>query len=212
MAAASLFAVILLISAGTNSGLPSMAAAQNLKGEPAVAEEIMPEDRFWGLIEKTTSYAPDQDAQVEALKRELRTLSASEIEAFDRAFCQQQRRAYSWDLWGAAYVMNGGASDDGFEYFQRWLISKGRKVFEAALADPDSLATMITTGESEDLYDFELFAYVARDVWEEKTSLSPDRFPDTGLPPASQPSGVPFEEDGDHLAKRYPKLWARFGN
>lgn len=177
-----------------------------------MADSIMPVDRFWDLIDRTTKYESDQDTQMEALRSELRKLSGNEIEAFERAFHEQQRRAYSWDLWGAAYVINGGASDDGFEYFQRWLISKGRKVFEAALADPDSLATLITTPEPENLYDFELFAYVAREVWEEKTGLDTDRFPYTGAPPASQPSGVPFEEDGDHLARRYSKLWARFGN
>lgn len=172
---------------------------------------VMPADRFWEIIDRTATSEADRDAQIEALRLELHKLPAAEIEAFERAFQEQQRRAYSWDLWGAAYVMNGGASDDGFEYFQRWLISKGRRVFEAALADPDSLATLITTPEPENLYDFELFAYVAQDVWKAKTGLDTDRFPYTGMPPASQPSGKPFEEDGDHLAKRYPKLWARFG-
>lgn len=176
-----------------------------------MAENVMPAERFWVLIGRTTKHQDDQDAQMEALRLELRQLSAEEVEAFERAFHEQQKRAYSWDLWGAAYIMNGGASDDGFEYFQRWLISKGRQTFEAAVADPDSLATMITTREPEDLYDFELFAYVAGEVWKEKTGLDADRFPYTGAPPASQPSGVPFEEDPDHLAKRYPKLWAKFG-
>lgn len=51
-------------------------------------------------------------------------------------------RSYRWDLWGAAYVAKGGASDDGFEYFQRWLISRGRTDFERVLADPDALADL----------------------------------------------------------------------
>jgi hypothetical protein len=29
-----------------------------------------------------------------------------------------QAHAYTWDLWGAVFVLNGGDSDDGFEYFQ----------------------------------------------------------------------------------------------
>jgi hypothetical protein len=48
--------------------------------------------------------------------------------------------SYRGDLWGAAYLINGGASDDGFDYFRGWLIAQGREVFEAAVADPDSLA------------------------------------------------------------------------
>jgi hypothetical protein len=202
----ALFAIMLVLA-----GILPLATAQTTMGESASTEAVMPADRFWILIGKTSPYEADPERQIEALRQALSELSATEIEAFERAFHEQQRRAYSWDLWGAAYVMNGGASDDGFEYFQRWLISKGRKIFEAALADPDSLATMITTREPEDLYDFELFAYVAREVWEEKTGLDADRFPYTGAPPAAQPAGEPFAEDPDHLAKRYPKLWARFG-
>lgn len=180
-----------------------------------MTKNAMPVERFWELIGRTTSYQSDQDAQMEALRLELRQLSAEDIEAFERAFHEQQKRAYSWDLWGAAYIMNGGASDDGFEYFQRWLISKGRQVFEAAVADPDSLAGAVDQA-SADGFDFELFAYVAADVWREKTGVDPSndaqtRFPYTGAPPAPQPSGIPFEEDPDHLAKRYPKLWAKFG-
>jgi hypothetical protein len=184
-------------------------------GTQQEASNIMQAGRFWELIGRTVRHEADQDRQLEALRQVLSDLTAAEIEAFERAFHEQQRRAYSWDLWGAAYVMNGGASDDGFEYFQRWLISKGRDVFEAAIADPDSLATLIAS-DSTGEYEFEGFAHIAGSIWREKTGIDPltdaqGRFPYTGAPPASKPSGVPFEEDADHLAKRYPKLWARFG-
>jgi hypothetical protein len=36
-------------------------------------------------------------------------------------------------------LINGGMSDDGFTDFRYWLISRGRDVYERALADPDSL-------------------------------------------------------------------------
>jgi len=46
------------------------------------------------------------------------------------------------DLWGAAYLINGGCSDDGFDYFRGWLIAQGREVFERTVADPDALAEL----------------------------------------------------------------------
>jgi hypothetical protein len=52
-------------------------------------------------------------------------------------------RSYVAQLWAAAFVINGGCSDDGFEYFRGWLITRGREVFERALADPDSLADLL---------------------------------------------------------------------
>jgi hypothetical protein len=41
------------------------------------------------------------------------------------------REAHRWDLWAAAYVINGGASDDGFEYFLGWLMAQGRARWES---------------------------------------------------------------------------------
>jgi uncharacterized protein DUF4240 len=180
-----------------------------------MTDNAMTQGRFWELIGRSTGYEADPERQLDALRQVLRELTPSEIEAFERAFQREQKRAYTWDLWGAAYVLHGGASDDGFEYFQRWLISKGRKVFEAAVVAPDSLADMLasdTLGPCE----FEEFAYVASQAWAEKTGINPWKdpkgsFPYTGAPPAPQPSGTPFEEDESYLAKRYPKLWARFG-
>ena len=204
-------AVMILLCA---SWIVSAVSAQTIDGDRSVTDNAMAEDRFWALIGRTTDYEADPERQLEALRQALRNLTPSEIEAFERAFQREQRKAYTWDLWGAAYVLNGGASDDGFEYFQRWLISKGRRVFESAVADPDSLAD-IAAPDAQGASEFEEFAYVAGHVWGEKTGMDPFRdpkalFPYTGAPPASQPSGVPFEEDPEYLAKRYPKLWARF--
>ena len=213
MRTAFAIAILLSVAGSTDSMLQAMAQpateAQNM------TNSTMPADRFWELIGRTTPYEADPERQLDALRQVLRDLPATEIEAFERTFHEQQRRAYSWDLWGAAYILNGGASDDGFEYFQRWLVSKGRTVFDAAIADPDSLAVIIAP-DSQGEYEFEEFAYVAGSIWSEKTGIESTtdpqgRFPYTGMPPATNPSGVPFEEDPGHLAKRYPKLWARFG-
>jgi hypothetical protein len=183
--------------------------------DQTMTDEAMPEDRFWSLIDKSVDYEADSDRQLEVLRDELRKLSAAEIEAFERAFQREERRAYTWDLWGAAYVIHGGASDDGFEYFERWLISRGHKVFEQAVGDPDSLADMLAPDVSGPC-EFEEFAYVAGRVWAEKTGIDPWRdlhahYPYTGAVPAAEPSGEPFEDDAAYLEERYPKLWVRFG-
>jgi hypothetical protein len=124
------------------------------------------------------------------------------------------KRSYKWDLWGAAYVVHGGASDDGFEYFRRWLISKGRGVFERVVAEPDDLADLLVP-EVEGVLEFEEFSYVAGDVWSQRTGKGIDEFyaaatSDRVLPGAA-PQGTPFEEDEAFLSTRYPKLWRRFG-
>jgi hypothetical protein len=172
----------------------------------------MNEDRFWALIGTTAAFESDQRRQLSALRASLEKLSPDDIAAFDVAFNEEMKRSYSWDLWGAAYVVHGGASDDAFVYFRCWLISKGRAVFEKVIADPDSLADIadnLAPGHDGDL-EFESFAYVAFSLWEEKTGRPATQMPivrDYG----PEPSGTQFQDDGAYLAKRYPKLWRRFG-
>lgn len=170
----------------------------------------MSDDTFWALIDQSAKHESDPEQQLAVLKAGLSRLSPEEIEAFDAAFWRQMSRSYTWDLWGAAYIVHGGASDDGFEYFRRWLISKGRAVFEAALADPDSLADMLVA-DIDGVLEFEEFGYVASEAWAKRTGKSEDEFR-SSIAYASEPSGVPFEEDDDHLAARFPKLWRRFGD
>jgi hypothetical protein len=208
------FAMVLLCTLSMQAaGQLIMAQSDDQRGDMSL--NIMNEDRFWAIIDKTTPYESERPRQLQALKAALIELDTVEIEAFERAFHRAQRKAYTWDLWGAAYVIHGGAGDDGFEYFQRWLISRGRKVFEAAIVDPDSLADILPAGIRE-ACEFEEFAYVAGKVWGEKSGIDPWKDPRasfsyTGMPPAASPDGTEFKEDSEYLSKRYPKLWTRFG-
>lgn len=169
--------------------------------------------KFWSLIERTLPFEADTQKQSEAMQKVLAELAPQEIEAFEVQFNQQLVRAYTWDLWGATYVVHGGASDDAFEYFRRWLISKGQRMFEHVLAKPDDLADLVAVNVVGGL-EFEEFAYIPRDVWVNRTKKSPDDFACGDYPayPKSGPTGAPFEEDNDALAMRYPKLWKRFGD
>ena len=46
----------------------------------------------------------------------------AEITAWDHIFDQLSDQAYRTDVWAAAYLINGGASDVGFYYFRCWLV------------------------------------------------------------------------------------------
>ena len=50
--------------------------------------------------------------------------------------------SYRSSLWAAVYVINGGCSHDGFDYFRGWLMLQGRETFGQAVADPGSLADL----------------------------------------------------------------------
>jgi hypothetical protein len=173
----------------------------------------MPADQFWEIIRRAAQFDDDPAAHVDALRAELRRLTAEEIKSFEVAFRRYLNKAYTWNLWGAACVIHGGCSDDGFEYFRRWLVSRGREVYESALTNPESLAQLEARPGPDGVWEFEEIYYVAMRIFEEKGGKGDVRDysdPEAGLA-GPGPSGEPFEEDEEHLARRYPNLWRRFG-
>lgn len=184
-------------------------------GRTPVAVVIGPgpltDENFWALIDHSVALEANPDAQLADLRASLSGISASQIADFERMFDETMRQSYSWDLWGAAYLANGGASDDGFEYFRCWLISKGRTLFHKVVASPDSLADLLAPDSGGDL-EFEEFAYVAREAWQAKTGRDWNDMPViANMAYDNKPSGAAFSENAAELAKRYPKLWKRFG-
>ena len=54
---------------------------------------------------------------IEELTESLRSLTPEELIAFDRRFQNCRDLSYRWDLWGVAYWLHGGCSNDGFTDF-----------------------------------------------------------------------------------------------
>ena len=168
--------------------------------------------QFWQLIEESRVKSGGDceaqcDAQSERLQKSLSLLTAEDIAAFDNTFDRYRKSAYRWDLWGVAVLINGGASDDGFEYFCRWLIEPGQKLFEAALAEPDNLADLITDnifwGDGQ--LDCEALGYAAMEAYEKKTGRE---MPDEGYQPWPEgPGGTKWSDE--NLDALYPKITAK---
>lgn len=164
---------------------------------------------FWKLIDATRRESEGNlDEHVELLRERLEALEPYEIVEFDKIFRELWTRAYTWDLWGAAYIIGGGCSDDGFIDSRGWLISKGEKAYENALKDPESLVKIVK--EDDDDCQFEGFQYVASQAWENKTGKGMNDFPDSGLKHPLEPLGGRWSEDGDDLERRFPKLFRKF--
>ena len=96
-------------------------------------------ETFWSLIAITRDRSRNPLEQTDQLRKRLRDLSREEILGFDYWLQDALRRSYRADWWATAYVALGGCSDDAFEAFRGWVISRGRAIFEAALEDPDVL-------------------------------------------------------------------------
>ncbi|MGP8302350.1 DUF4240 domain-containing protein [Streptomyces inhibens] len=170
----------------------------------------MDETEFWALIDSSREAAEgDPQEQADALVERLLGLDPDAVVDFARHFESRYNRAYAWDVWAAASVMLGGASDDAFDYFRCWLIGQGREIFEGALHDPDQLAELLDDFDEAVDGDAEELGYAADEAYEQMTG---GVMPDLGLPPAPrEPFGTYLDFDDDQaLAERFPLLWDRF--
>ncbi len=131
----------------------------------------------------------------------LSQLTATEAQAFWDFFTAQMDRAYTWQLWGAAYVINGGCSDDSFADFRAALISRGHAAFTRVLADADSLAEDDFDAEA---WFYEGFAYAVTDGVEAVLGSDVTR----RTPPPADPAGYAWSEA--EVYALYPRLAEKF--
>ncbi|WP_041834153.1 DUF4240 domain-containing protein [Actinoplanes sp. N902-109] len=105
-------------------------------------------DEFWAIAEGARSGVDDTrtgDGAAEVAARcgaRLAELGGAAAVAFTLRYDLLDAQSYDWTLWGAAYLMKGGCSDDGFDYFRGWLVGQGRRVWEEVVQIPDTLADL----------------------------------------------------------------------
>ncbi|GAA1027551.1 DUF4240 domain-containing protein [Virgisporangium ochraceum] len=169
----------------------------------------MNRDQFWEVVESARARAQDVDGMAAALVETLRGWPLAELVAFHEVQEELlQRDAYRWDLWAAAYVVNGGASEDGFDYFLGWLMAQGRARWEATLADPDSLADVVDV-DGGDL-DGEEMLCVAQAAAEDEEAFWA-ALPDKGEHLPAGPAGEHFDfQDQERMRRLLPRLTAAF--
>ncbi|MFH8391757.1 DUF4240 domain-containing protein [Streptomyces sp. NPDC018036] len=119
----------------------------------------MDEQQFWELIAAARSQVIDPvESGTVALKAT--SLPAArpvvEIVAAQQVLWDLVAESCTNPLWAAAYFINGGCSEDGFDHFRGWLIAGGREAFERVVADPDALAQLpIVQASAADGVDLE---------------------------------------------------------
>ncbi|HYE01649.1 MAG TPA: DUF4240 domain-containing protein [Phycisphaerales bacterium] len=166
----------------------------------------MTRDQFWSVIEAARrASGDDKPALLDALRDLLARRTPAEVRDFKRHLRDLLDEAYTWDLWGAAFLMNGGCSDDAFEYWRAWLIAQGCEVYQAALRDPETLARSRLWFGAPEEYELESLLYVADEVHEDLTGGGIDL---PAAPGAETPRGRPWAEED--LAARFPALSEKF--
>ena len=165
----------------------------------------MNRETFWKIMLETNKESGGEPSiQQELIEKKLNEKSPDEIIEFDNIYRELINKAYDWKLWAAAYIVNGGCSDDCFMDFRGWLIAQGEEIYTKALADPDSLSELDNLEED---MEWEGYGYLAFTVYEKKTGKEMPINPETNHP--SEPKGEQWDED--ELESLLPKLSEKHG-
>jgi hypothetical protein len=166
----------------------------------------MERTQVWAMIEGAKrDSAGDAERQTILLEDRIGGLPLEEIIGFQRVLVQLEAESFRVDLWGAAEVISHHCSEDAFFAFRGWLLGQGRQAFEAALADPDSLADFDQLAEG--LPGEERCWFIALHAYESRTG---EELPDAGWSGEMIGEWWPWERNEIELPRRYPRLWARF--
>ena len=168
-------------------------------------------DEFWRLVDTTRG----QSDRAEKLADALQARTPEEIVRFRLLYDDLMQQANKVDLWAAAHVINGRCSDEEFYYFREALIERGRAVFDAGVANPDSLADVVTPGEKvhegEGLGNAPLMAWTAKSGGSEEAFYEAVDGADERTDRGDAEEGEWWDfKDNAEVRHRLPRLAARF--
>lgn len=92
--------------------------------------------------------------------------------------------------------------------FRAWVIAQGKENYEKALQDPQVIGDMV---EPEENTSAEFVLYAASRALDHLGSEAWFNYRDSQPAGPEWPSGEPWEEAGDDLKTRFPRVWAKFG-
>ena len=169
-------------------------------------------DDFWAVIGRATADRPATPGEVaKRAAADLATHDPEEIVAWARHLDKVMVASGTQDLWAAAYLINGGCSDEGFDNFRGWLIAHGREAVARSVKSPDSLADMPAVQAAADngaVFEAEEVLSIAADAYQQATGEE--------LPAGDRPSTRPDSADlwdfdnEEEMQRRLPRLSGLF--
>ena len=172
----------------------------------------MNDDRFWSIVDATRLGPPARRSDVDIGERNRRyeaalgQLTPPEILDYRRTLERRMIEAYRWDLWAAAILINDGCNESSFRHFRAWLIGQGKKAFEAALRDPQSLAN---TPELKLGHDARYPAFWSI-PWSAYRQKAGKNMPDLGIRHPAKPAGKKLSDVPAELREKFPRLFKAF--
>ena len=177
--------------------------------------ELLDAELYWDIIDKSLKNTNNQDDQEQFLIKEIGKLTPKEMIGFRLYTDKLLYDTYNSEMWCAGYIMNEGCSDDSFEYFRNWVISRGKDTYLEAKENPDYLINEVVDGE--EYYDFESFWYVALEAFQKKTGKDLYDYIDYDNFKMGEGNYPQFEftweeENPESMKKICPKLFEKWNN
>lgn len=130
-------------------------------------KNLITEDEFWDMIERSLS-----EKSISNKNRKLESIfknkSKEELIGFCYYATEFYKRAYTSELWAAFFIVGGETSDDLFHYFRSWLIYRGKKVYYAALSNPDTLIVEFEKCKYQDDFHFDSIVELVYEFYKTK--------------------------------------------
>jgi hypothetical protein len=169
-------------------------------------------DDFWAVIDRATADRPGSPGEVaKRAVAELATRDPEEIVAWGRHLDKVMAASGKEDLWAAAYLINGGCSEDGFDHFRGWLIANGREVLARAVREPDSLAELPAVRAAAlngAVFEAEEVLSIAAEAHQQAAGSA---LPDSDVPVTKpDPAQLWDFDDEEEMARRLPRLSGLF--
>lgn len=171
------------------------------------ASTLLTEDRFWEIIESSE--------KGQKLAEVLAKLTDDELFGYRYWWLLLNRKSYNQALWAVAYTVLGGCSDDGFDYFRFWLITRGKAVYYEALRDADTLCDEFDGLTDDEYPEWEDVDYVPMEVYEERTGkdfYDAEETYEFNMPAYPEMEFEWDEEDEESIRKICPRTFDKWWN
>ncbi|MEV6924968.1 DUF4240 domain-containing protein [Dactylosporangium sp. NPDC051485] len=187
-------------------------------------------DEFWMILEASAHDGATPDRRLEILRQRLSRAPRRHLLDWAQLLDATRKPADTARLWRAAdIIMPGHSGTDGFHDFQMWLVGLGRAAYEAAVADPDTLAAVPAVRRlaaipyadrtDADLPMWQELEGVAVEIGFDRPDLDGDvrdiLFEERAVLVRSGPNPDDlawFRLKSTDLSRYYPRLWALFGS
>lgn len=135
----------------------------------------MTKEQFWNYISEARNKFENDFDVISYLTEVMQEKTDEEIFAFGIILDEIMLESYNEKLWCASYLVNGEITEESFDFFRLWLISKGKETYEDVLQNPDNLIKYIDNPEAEDFvedfYENEDFFFIAVDAFGQKHKI-----------------------------------------